>query len=413
MEVFIILLLITMYKKQIAKKNRMRRDELRKTFLRKLKIQRRKRLTNRQRLVQLLITSTKRSCWCIHRSRQWWQAASNGLFGNKWWKENLRMSYETFNLLVKELKPSVERRDTTLRRAVPVEERVAVTIWRLATNVEYRTLAALFGLGRSTVGEIVIDTCKAISDNLFSNFVRIPSGNQLQAIVEGFETRWGFPQVAGAIDGSHIPIVRPCESASDYFNRKGYYSIIIQGVVDYRGKFIDAYIGWPGKLHDARVFYNSSFYRKANSGILFPNWSRCLYETDVPLIILGDPAYPLLPWLMKPYSETTNITPEEKHYNYWQSRARMVVENAFGRLKGRWRCLLKRLDYNLCNVPVVVASCVTLHNICEEFGDHCLEEWVQTNENQHPPSSSNQTNTSTNTTASDVRQVLTKYVNEH
>ena len=76
------------------------------------------------------------------------------------------MSYETFNLLVKELKPSVERRDTTLRRAVPVEERVAVTIWRLATNVEHRTLAALFGLGRSTVGEIVIDTCKAISDNL-------------------------------------------------------------------------------------------------------------------------------------------------------------------------------------------------------------------------------------------------------
>ena len=122
-----------------------------------------------------------------------------------------------------------------------------------------------------------------------------------------------------------------------------------------------------------------------------------MYGTDVPLIILGDPVYPLLPWLMKPY-----ITPEEKHYN-----SRMVVENAFGRLKGRWCCLLKRLDYNLCNVPVVVASCVTLHNICEEFGDHCLEEWVQTSENQHPPSSS------TNTTASDIRQVLTKYINDH
>ena len=50
------------------------------------------------------------------------------------------------------------------------------------------------------------------------------------------------------------PHCRPCESASEYFNRKGYYSIIIQGVVDYRGKFIDAYIGWPGKHHDARVF---------------------------------------------------------------------------------------------------------------------------------------------------------------
>ena len=104
-------------------------------------------------------------------------------------------------------------------------------------------LAALFSRRKSTVGEIVIDTCKAISNNLF-----------LKAIVEGFETRYGFPQVAGSIDWSHICIVRPCESDSDYFNRKGYYAIIIHGVVDYSGKFIDACVGWPGKLLDACVF---------------------------------------------------------------------------------------------------------------------------------------------------------------
>ena len=44
----------------------------------------------------------------------------------------------------------------------------------------------------------------------------------------------GFPQVAAAIDGSHIPIIRPVDSASDYFNRKQFYSIILQGAVDYR-----------------------------------------------------------------------------------------------------------------------------------------------------------------------------------
>ena len=59
----------------------------------------------------------------------------------------------------------------------------------------------------------------------------------------------------------------------------------------------------------------------------------------------------------------------------------MVVENVFGRLKGRWRCLLKRLVYSLCKIPVAVAPCVTLHNICEEFGDHCLEKCVRTSEN--------------------------------
>ena len=54
----------------------------------------------------------------------------------------------------------------------------------------------------------------------------------------------------------------------------------------------------------------------------------------------------------------------------------MVVENAFGRLKGRWRCLLKRMDFMLENVPNIVATCVILHNICEMFGDHFVRVGV-------------------------------------
>ena len=54
------------------------------------------------------------------------------------------------------------------------------------------------------------------------------------------------------------------------------------------------------------------------------------------------------------------------------------MENAFGRLKGRWRWLLKRLDFKLENVPHVVSSCVVLHNMCEMFGDnnYCPLEWA-------------------------------------
>ena len=43
-----------------------------------------------------------------------------------------------------------------------VETSVAVTFWRLANNVEYRTISELFGLRHSTVGEIVMDTCSAL-----------------------------------------------------------------------------------------------------------------------------------------------------------------------------------------------------------------------------------------------------------
>jgi hypothetical protein len=45
------------------------------------------------------------------------------------------------------------------------------------------------------------------------------------------ETRLrGFPNCGGAIDGTHIPIIAPSESHGDYLNRKGYYSLIMQGV---------------------------------------------------------------------------------------------------------------------------------------------------------------------------------------
>ena len=57
----------------------------------------------------------------------------------------------------------------------------------------------------------------------------------------------------------------------------------------------------------------------------------------------------------------------------------MVVENAFGRLKGQWRCMLKRMDFALENVPSVVAACVILHNFCEMYGDHFQSEWESMN----------------------------------
>lgn len=69
-----------------------------------------------------------------------------------------------------------------------MEERVAVTVWKLATHVEYQTLSSLFGLGRLTVGKIVIEMCHAITIYLLPRYVQIPCGQKLREIVDGFET---------------------------------------------------------------------------------------------------------------------------------------------------------------------------------------------------------------------------------
>ena len=56
-------------------------------------------------------------------------------------------------------------------------------------------------------------------------------------------------------------------------------------MVDFRGLFMDVYIGWPGKVHDARVFVNSSLYQKGVCGTLRPDWKRNICGTEVIIII--------------------------------------------------------------------------------------------------------------------------------
>ena len=98
-----------------------------------------------------------------------------------------------------------------------------------------------------------------------------------------------------------------------------------------------------------------------------PSRIRRINNVDVPVMILGDAAYPMLPWIMKPYPGTGTLSRKQRHFNYRLSRARMVVECAFGRLKGRWRCLLKRNDCELIFVSTIVNACCILHNLCEVY----------------------------------------------
>ena len=79
---------------------------------------------------------------------------------------------------------------------------------------------------------------------------------------------------------------------------------------------------------------------------------------------------------MKAYPGT-GLDRRSKQFNYRLSSARMVVENAFGRLKGRWRCLLKWYDGNLEYLIPVVATCCTLHNICESHGEEFNRDWLE------------------------------------
>ncbi|CAG2251641.1 unnamed protein product [Mytilus edulis] len=274
------------------------------------------------------------------------------------------------------LRSTSRKRNTNFRKCITVKKRVAITLWRLATNAEYRTISHLFAVGRSTCCKIANDTCKVITDHLMPKYICLPTGQRLIENIRDFRRINGFPQVGGAIDGTHIPIVAPRDNPADYYNRKGWYSMVCQAVVDANYCFTNVYVGWPGRVHDARIFSNSDIYRQGENGELFPQHTVNINGTEIPVFLLGDAAYPLKSWLMRPFSDFGNLTYEQKTFNYKHSSTRMVVEGSFGRLKGRWRCLLKRLDVATVRVPYVVCSCCTLHNFCEVHGDGINEQWL-------------------------------------
>ncbi|XP_063003354.1 uncharacterized protein LOC134413155 [Elgaria multicarinata webbii] len=374
-----LILLLSEYQRlraQVAARRQQLREQLGRWLLRRSKL---RAALCRTRLAMLAaygdyVRETRRRFWVRPRSKDWWENFVLKEWDDEQWLSHFRMSRGTFFEIVEELRPHLDRRLTVMRRPIPVEKRLAITLWRLATPCVYRTTAEQFGVGCSTAAQIVLEVCFAMEVTLLSRTVKI--GNVAE-IMHGFG-ELGFPHCVGAVDGSHIPLQSPIHQASEYINRKDEYSMILQGTCDHKGRFINVEIGWSGKNHDAYVFANSGLCETMDAGVFVPTHPTIrLHGQQIPPLIIADGAYPLREWLMKPYGGA--LTPQQAHFNRCLRRARLVVEQAFGRLKGRWRSIGVRLELAEENIPSVISACVILHNICETKGHAMLVEAAEHN----------------------------------
>ena len=173
-----------------------------------------------------------------------------------------------------------------------------------------------------------------------------------------------------AIDGTHIPIKVPLNNHEDYFNRKHFYSYVMQAVVDSHGLYLSVSTGYPGSLHDARVLRLSEIFDAAENENILMEPTVDLNGTVIRPLIVRDSAYPLKTWLLRPAKDNGTLTQEQKKFNKQLSKARIVSEHATGKTKGRWRVLDKRLDEDSDRIPdTIIAACV-LHNICTLRGEN-------------------------------------------
>ena len=198
--------------------------------------------------------SSEKTIWEKQRSREWWPDIVKGTFSDDQWMENFRMTKATFEILCGYLCPSFPDQARSVWEPLQLDHRVAIAVYWMASSAEYHTIANLFGVGKSTVNKCIHDVCKAMAENILDKYVKFPADDDLQHVIDGFDNTWGFPNCAGAVDGTHTPIIAAESSHGDHMNRKGWYSIILKAVCDHNYIITDMNVGWPGRVHDARVF---------------------------------------------------------------------------------------------------------------------------------------------------------------
>ncbi|XP_069593180.1 uncharacterized protein [Ranitomeya imitator] len=151
----------------------------------------------------------------------------------------LRMSEDSFRVLLAAVDPYIRRQNTKMRAAVPVDERLAVTLRFLATGRSMQDLHYCAAISRSLLTVIIPETCKAIVSALHRSYMPFPeTTDDWKQISQGFHQQWQFPNCGGALDGKHVRITQPPHSGSFFFNYKGYFSVILMALVNANYEFI-------------------------------------------------------------------------------------------------------------------------------------------------------------------------------
>lgn len=284
------------------------------------------------------------------------------------------MSPERFEHLLTLVAPLIIKKETVMRKAIEPAERLSLTLHHLAYGNSQQSNSFEYRIGKSTVSIIIRETCYAIWTALHSEYLTVPSTQQdWKKIAADFERLWNLPHCIGAIDGKHVAMKCPLKSGSLYYNYKGWFSIILLAVCDARYSFTLVDIGSYGSSNDSGVFSNSNMGHALEGGQMsIPSAEPIdgLPNNAVPYFLVGDEAFALKQWMLRPYSGR-DLPEDLRIFNYRLSRARRVIENVFGILAARWQVFHRPIQASVETTEYMVKAAVCLHNYLRQTNNAC------------------------------------------
>lgn len=300
------------------------------------------------------------------------------------WRSLYGLSYPVFTTVVDKLKPHIALSNLSL----PTDYAVAMVLSRLSHGLSSKTLASRYSLEPYLVSKITNMVTRLLATKLYSEFIKIPVGRRrLLETTQAFEELTSLPHMCGAIDGTPIKLHKlpnDLSRNSSYKCRFGFNSVQLQVVSDQKKIFWDVCVKAPGGTDDAAHFRDSFLYNRLVSGDVV--WDKVINVRGNPVrpYIVGDWCYPLMPFLLTPFSTNGGGTPAQNLFDGMLMKGRLVVVEAIGLLKGRWR-ILQDLNVGLNHAPQTIVACCVLHNLCQIAKEPEPEVWKDPEEQGSPP----------------------------
>lgn len=248
----------------------------------------------------------------------------------------------------------------------------------LSQGTSRQVLSMMFKMGVSTVRAIALETCDIIWSELAKIYLALPNMSEWEKIGDDFKTIWNFPNCVGAMDGKHIEITCPPNMGSQFFNYKGRHSIVLLATCDANYTFTYVDIGAYGSQSDGGVFSNSVLGTALSRDALNIPPPKLLKKSNIsfPHFFVGDAAFPLKKFMLKPYPGR-DLTDKTEYFNMRLSRARRTIENAFGILTARWRILRVTMNMAPESAEMIVKACTVLHNFVKmNDGSYCPDDFT-------------------------------------